>query len=387
MHKTNFLEYIVIFIIISLLSFPKEVFLDAVGFRIEDFTGLFGIFYLFYYFYKNKSIILPRSFLYVFLYYSYILCCTIVNDIVNQENFFSLLIFAKELTYLALFLLVLQLNKYQAVRISKIALLFLLPNVIYGIYQIVFQDPKGTYGIAPFGHTNSPASAGLIFYSGLLLSSYIFFECKEKIYKYVPFIFFLLTFMAGSKLAILGATIFYFLLLYSYGLHTNLMEFIVESKYFFLLFFLILIIIYIFFDSNNWHSLARYTGFLKPLEIIAERGIWWKFEWVSSLTKLVFGNGLSIGHYPSGKFNSGMALDNLYLYLIVTGGIIGSTLFLLMHFKLFADSQHHRKFYVAMLGSYIAMALGGEIFQLSTSGLLFWFFIAIINIEPSIKIF
>jgi len=75
----------------------------------------------------------------------------------------------------------------------------------------------------------------------------------------------------------------------------------------------------------------------------------------------------------SGDFSYTMAFDNLFLYLLVSIGFVGTTFFLL--FLLGAYASLASKFmgiFLSLVVSYFFIGLGAESFQTSVTGSLFW---------------
>jgi len=246
----------------------------------------------------------------------------------------------------------------------------LIPNMLYGIYQI-FNGSLGLYGISPFGHETSPASSGMLYFFG-----FIFYYIYIRLYGGGLFklgfmaILFSLVVLSGSKLSVLGLVIFCFF------------EFIFNFKKI-KIGILLLGLVFIFFISGltlflsydpNWSSLLRYQGFLTPLEVIENRGIWFRFEWINDWRYMLFGNGLSIGHVSeSGEFTYGMRMDNLILYFLVVVGAIGTSIFIVMILEMFKNiPSYSKKVFLSVISSFFFMGLGVEIFQTSISGSLFW---------------
>ena len=221
-----------------------------------------------------------------------------------------------------------------------------------------------------FGHEKSPASSGMIIFI-LFILLYIYKKtilCNKMVNIYL-FIVAVPIFFTGSKIAIVGIMSFVFFNILFDKSRQNTWSKIAG--------FLLLLILLFIASKSGIGDLHRLQSFLDPIEVITQRGIWWKVEWVDGVLGGVFGMGLSSGHinFSTGEFSYGMAMDNLYLYNFTVLGLIGSALFFLMLFfllKSYPVRCVNKRIQVSLIFSYLCMGMGGEVFQLSISGLFFW---------------
>ena len=141
---------------------------------------------------------------------------------------------------------------------------------------------------------------------------------------------------------------------------------------------LIILLAIILISLSGFDALHRYNGFLNPIQVIIDRGIWWKVEWIDGFFFMFSGSGLSTGHVDdNGYFSYGMSMDNMYLYNLITLGVFGSLLFYTAMFFLIKQYDKgciQKRIQMSLFFSYMFMGLGGEVFQLSLTGLSFWIF-------------
>jgi hypothetical protein len=225
------------------------------------------------------------------------------------------------------------------------------------------------YGISLYGHEQSPASNGLLF---LFIFIFMMICSKSvsniKINKFVLAFSGLLVLLTGSKIAVLGMISFVFF------------HFLYRSKFREKLVGIISIglgVISIFYlAASNTGAFIRYSGFLNPIQVIKERGIWYKVEWVDGIVGNITGMGLAAGHVNSnGEFSMGMAMDNFYLYCYIVLGFFGTLFFILILWNLFRSFPQNtleKNIFISFFVSFLGMGMGAEIFQLSISGLMFW---------------
>ena len=248
--------------------------------------------------------------------------------------------------------------------------IILIPNVLYGVYQI-FSGSLGLYGVSPFGHETSPASSGMLYFFG-----FIFYYIYIRLYgggllKLILLAtLFSLVVLSGSKLSVLGLIVFgFFEFIFNFkkiGIGKTLLLLV-------FVFFISGLTLFLSYDPN-WSALLRYQGFLSPIEVIENRGIWFRFEWINDWKYMLFGNGLSIGHVSeSGEYTFGMRMDNSILYFLVVVGVVGTLIFIVMILAMLKQiSIYSKKTFLSVIYSFCFMGLGVEIFQTSVSGSLFW---------------
>ena len=361
---------LVVLTFISMFWLPKSNFVSLTGLRPEDIVGFFCVIFLPVYFANTYRKISSKFILSLLLYFLYILSISLIRSFEYAP--YILVLYIKELSYLSTFFIFFYtFNKINLEKIKNFSFLLLaiiVPPIIYGLYQIITFNFTGMYGLALYGHEQSPASNGLLFlfiFIFLNIASRSIIQSQIKpIYIFISGVIVLLT---GSKISVLGMLAF---LLSSFLLNSKFKEKL------FGVFSLSLGLFFIFYlMSTNIGSLSRYSGFLNPVATIQGRGIWWKVKWVDGIVGNITGMGLGAGHINDGKFNMTMAMDNLYLYWYVVLGFFGTILFIATLWNLyraFPQKKMEKLFFLSILIAYLGMGMGAEIFQLSISGLLFW---------------
>ena len=365
-----FSKWLIISTYALILLVSKEHFNSEYGLRAEDLTGVIGVVLIPFLLLKiGRAISRPLIFLIVG-YFIYIFMASLASDPVYFQNISVL--FFKELSYFSYFLCI----YYFIIRSSDkdinnffLVIFFLsIPNLLYILFQLLFDQRQGMYGVTFYGHNQSPASSGLIAIS-LFVISYVYSHLiNNNLFSSAYYIFIaIIIFFIGSKIAVVGLLSFLITMLL---LERN------KKKLISAFFLLALMFVSLQFTINsNIGSLHRLDAIFSPIEVIVNRGIWFKIEWIDSFISLVFGGGLAMGHINNEIFYYGMAMDNQFLYFIIVLGIIGTlifTLFLLLIILIHRPKTIQKNIQISLIISYLVMGMGAEIFQLSISGILFW---------------
>ena len=363
-------SWLLILTFASILLVSKEYSLQMYGFRPEDFIAFFVLIALPFLFIKMSQSIHPGLLASIVFYFSYLFVISVVNDPSYIGNIFVL--FAKELSYLGYFLLVYSLvmrHKIEDIpRLFLIIFILSLPALGYIFYQIIFGS-AGIYGFAFYGHLKSPASSGLI---ALMLTyiSYIYIQLfNNKLIMIYSIVCALTVLFIGSKLAAVGLLSF---MAINALFETNKVKLLYLISTMFILF----VGLYVAINSGI-SALHRLSGLFSPIEVIKNRGIWFKFQWIDGWTGFLFGGGLAKGHLSesNGLFSYGMAMDNQFLYFFVVLGLFGTMIFFAILFflvKCHPKRSIQRRLQISLIASYFFMGMGVEVFQLSISGLTFW---------------
>jgi hypothetical protein len=352
------LLFLVLFILI-----PKALIIDLYGLRVEDIFGVMAIVYCF--FMRTKWHARP-----VFLSYLMYLLYVGLHALISSSFLFpSLVILAKYLSYLCFFYLFSEVTaQVQWPKISeKVITVTLIYPVLFGIYQVLSLKFFGLYGVSFPGHEDSPLSGAAMYFFCALLTDILL----NRKWGFLHLTFLVLALLGGSK------TIFLVVLIY--------IGFTAKVKIF-IPFILSASAIYfgVIKMAPDSHQLHRYNGFLDPLNTLIDRGIWHKLPNFSAepLT-LIFGRGIDYGHIYDGNFYYGMAMDNLFLYLISKDGVIGAFLFvcfvcsIVYSTKSFKRQDKHTV-YALLLGLLVG-GLGAETFFLSVPALILWICLGILS--------
>jgi len=361
---------LVILTFISMFWLPKASFVSVTGLRPEDFSGFICLLFLPVFYVNTYKKISQKFLLSLIIYFLYILCISLIRSF---EYFpYILILFFKELSYLSTFFIFFytfdRLFIPKAKSFLKTLFIIIIPPLVYGMYQLLTFNFSGIYGLSLYGHEQSPASNGLLF---LFIFIFLMISSKSvaniKISKPIIIISGLLILLTGSKIAVLGMFAF---IMSSYLLGSKIQE-----KIYAIAGISLGLMVMSYLIISNIGALHRYTGFLNPLKVIQNRGIWHKVEWVDGIVGNITGMGLEAGHVNNGKFSLGMAMDNLYLYWYIVLGLLGTLFFLAVLVNLifaFPKNRIERKFFISILITFLGMGMGAEVFQLSISGLLFW---------------
>lgn len=361
--------------LVALLVFPKHAF-GLITLRPEDLTGvlLIGLVAAVA---LSGFLIVPRGSVWIvgMSYMAYFWLILLARD-AAQGRYEPIVLWAKEVSYLAFGYLVWLGYRTNPGKFLRLALVATLPAVSYGLIQVLTRA-RGIYGVSPWGHESSPASSGMIYFACAIIVWMGGFSGRFATPRRALFGTCLLLLVAtGSKVSVLGAISFF-------GTHLAMDVWRQGSRarvYRFVLFAagaVVLLVGSVTLARLGLapNGLARYTGFMSPFTVLANRGIWWKLDWIAGPVDAIIGAGYSVAHLPGGTFSYGMAMDNQILYYLVTGGIIGLCAYVVLCTAVFrarpADTKAGRVLR-ALVVSYAFMGLGGEVLQLSVFGNVFW---------------
>jgi len=366
--------------VVALLTLPKDSF-GMWSYRPEDFTGVL-ILALCGVLAATGGLTVPAGSLTTtsMLYLYYFLLVVLMRD-VARGHVGALVFWFKELSYVGFGYLIWWGFRTDPGRFLSITLLALAPNLVYGVVQI-FTGPQGIYGVSPFGHGRSPASSGMLFFGYSILLGLKWMSSGRKRYATATGIAVILVLASGSKIAVLGTLTFWaWYFLQGVWLRRDRRTFH-QLGWFMVLAMIGLASAAVLARNNpSWRTLNRYEGFLQPIAVLAERGIWWKVNWIDSPLAAVIGAGYSPGHLTEGQpYSYSMAMDNQVLYYLVTGGvlaIIAYVALMMVVYRSMPAASMEGRVLRSLVASYAAMGLGGEVMQLSVPGNLFWLTVGI----------
>lgn len=366
--------------LVALFILPKTSF-GLVGLRPEDFTGvsLIGLVLVLG---LSGPFTVPRVAAWTMgvIYLAYFWMIFLLRDAV-AGHFQAVVLWAKEASYFAFGYLVWRGYRDAPHQFLRVAVMAILPTIAFGLYQVM-TTARGIYGVSPLGHEASPASSGMVYFACSLL---VFLSGLSGRYAALSRLLFLssvvLLVSTGSKVAVLGAVTFYGSYLMqevwqrrSAGMLTKLLAYGTLA--------LALLMGAVAMARMGWapKGLTRYTGFTSPLVVLADRGIWWKVEWIDGPVEKIFGAGYAVSHLSGGIFSYGMAMDNQVLYYLVTGGAVGLLMYGLLCLAIVAARPARSEqgmILRALVVSYVLMGLGGEVLQLSIFGNVFWMVVGV----------
>jgi hypothetical protein len=328
-----------------------------------------------------NKILLKDSFLPV-IYISYAILITSIYVFFELLPFKALLIVGKELQYILIFLLMLGLSpdKRSEKFLYYLITSFLLIQVISGLF-LLFNGVRGYYGVGYFTE-KSPSLGMLMYFHGLVLSTFMYIRYKKNLFLFLTVILFILTFSVGSRTGQFIAIIFILSLI--------AMNF--EIKFFLFSTLLILsLIIYLNFQeiynilyyikTDNLAldgAISRFATLLNFSETIqGSRFNSWKSVFLQAInSEPIFGCGRGCAHMSNGTFSIGMGSDNQYLKNFMEIGLIGSVIFFITCLNLLFSFFRNKKLFNLYFAYLLSLAFAGftmELWQLSKGGSLFWF--------------
>jgi hypothetical protein len=378
----NVIKLAVALHLLALLALPKDLW-ETSGLRPEDITGaaLIGLSIVLA---ATTTVVVPRGPvpLVVAGYFVYFFAVAIARDAAFGYPQ-AFVFWFKELSYLCFGYLVWRAYRDAPWQFVQLALLLSALNLVLGLQQLV-AGPRGLYGVAPFGHEQSPASAGMLY---LCYAWLLFVACRlkpeSKVYPAGLAVCGLLIIAAGSKIALLGGAAFFCWYLAQKSWRERSRTALVALAAFIAIGVagVALATVLGYETESAWPGLGRYAGLLNPVAVMVERGIWWKIQWIDSWLSGVVGAGYAPSHLIEGEFSGyGMAMDNQVLFYLVTGGAVGIVLYGLLFtviYRSLPPSTTPGMMTRSLVVAYLVMGLGGEVLQLSVSGNLFWMMLAV----------
>ena len=366
--------------LVALFILPKTSF-GLVSLRPEDFTGvsLIGLALVLG---LSGPLALPRGAVWTagVVYLTYFWVIFLVRDAANGY-LQAIVLWAKEASYFVFGYLVWRGYRSDPRRFFRMALLAIAPTVCFGAFQIL-TTARGIYGVSPLGHEASPASSGMVYLACSILVFLHGLSGRHAVAARIVFIVTLLLVVStGSKIAVLGAAAFYGSYMLQEAWHRRSVgTFMKLAWYGVMTVGLLITVVTLARLGLAPNALTRYTGFTSPWEVLYNRGIWWKIEWIDGPIDAIFGAGYSVSHMSDGSFSYGMAMDNQILYYLVTGGAVGLMMYGLLCLAIVVALPSRSESGMrlrALVVSYVFMGLGGEVLQLSVFGNVFWMVIGV----------
>ncbi|RUS98510.1 hypothetical protein DSM106972_081390 [Dulcicalothrix desertica PCC 7102] len=345
------------------------------------------------------------AFLYLYSFNAIVLLVTHSSGLNNVTLLEKSLPFLKNIQYLIYFCFVFtfayrisNLKNYQQV-ITSIFLCF-IPNLFYGLFQVSTFNFSGYYGLGILNEI-SPTLAGSVFYFSIIICNLIaLIEPKGSIkcfWAFLGIVNFIFVALAGSRGAFL-ASIAYYVILISHqivNIRTLIKPFGKTILSVIILFSLVCFTFLVIIPSFNTgyggineilNQLPNRYLELNPTNIEGEARL---DNWTNVLSMYagtvnsfpllaLFGLGSGGTYEIFGVLMN--AADSQFVYVIVTGGLIGFLLYLNALSKLYAFKKHKipnnflglKQTFISLFWSFIVFSISQEVFNLSKTGGLFW---------------
>lgn len=386
-------------ILSSILMSPRlgEGLLSLI--RIDDVLLPLSTILLFIYFpifYKKiGGIIIPLLRLYLFT--AFVAIITHYSGFDDVQLFGKLGPFIKQiqfLTYFCLFFCLFSSQVHTSNVFKKRMYLFFLcfiPNIIYGLFQIITFNYKGYYGIGSINEVGATLT-GSIFYFAMIISIIMSqFENDTKIrylYLSIAILNLLFVILSGSRGAFAASIAFIFV--------NNIYDIFIlkkhykKAKYLFIIFTFLLGIVLLgnllYLSSSLFEYidlLPNRLGTLTLSKVVSGgRLATWpailsKYISIIKLHPLILLVGLGSGGFYEiiGELANGA--DSQLMYTIIAGGVIGFFLYIESLFKFYCFTikkinDQLKSIFISMFFSFMIFSFTQEVFILSKTGALFW---------------
>ena len=396
-----------LFIIAYFFSFEVKQ-INGMRLRAEDFASALVLFPLLYLVIKKR--ILSRLHSKIFLSYSFIyiysLLLTLIGLLLGRINFIGIVYAVRELQYVGVglffFLIIFGSNKkigryFNAIDRTIIFMVFI--NVAWAIYQVLFNDFRGHYGVAAIGLDGSSASSGASYFAGLVLVALMYARSKKKVLFVLIFLSILALMLTSNRTFILAAIIFlisWFLFFFGTTVLRLYVRPILRIKkknlISFCLFCTILILIFLslsffkvrnIFFENITGQFGAYTRLLK-----LERAISIRYDlFLSEIEKTQIGSlpfyfGSGKGYYETAQGAVMIGMHSQFARLINEVGVIGLLMWVwffgvLISFfsKSRALSTSESRVGISFILSFFSTFYSYDVFLIAKSAFLFWIFI------------
>jgi hypothetical protein len=347
--------------------------------RLHDFAVLVGIVSLT--FLKAPLIVwtkLKPFFVIGAIYLIYVTSINILYNLYGIQNTIFVFLIGKEVEYLILFIIVLLavIKDYEFVR--KILYIFIFINIMYGCYQLSIGS-LSYYGIGSIPHRMPSNSGSLYFMCSIIL--YYFQTVENKRLLIVGMLTcFLLTIATISRTNILGITIFYLLTTTAHFFYKKKIK---TKKLLQILLgmigaigLVVLIISGVFkVESSILTSILRRFSKLGYNIQTRQVNIMQYSYILESPWALVLGAGKGIIETIMGN-NILAAIDNQYVRAAFEIGVVGIILWTFMMYTVIKISvqKPEKMMSFCLIITFVFMGLGYEVFQVTSTAMLFWIF-------------
>lgn len=397
------IEYI---LIISALLYYIDIFLVSrltlnSVLRVQDMASVLS-FLIVYYIIKNDKKDGKKNYNNLLLMLIFVLYMVIGNFIFYLKgniDLNSIFYIGKNIEFYLCFIIIsyfFRIHTIKAYKIFEITIMFI---VIYGFYQLLIGKIS-YYGIGTMFET-APSTSGSIYFVSSTVSFYLYKMIKKSRFRNYAILTYILTILTISKTNIIGLTLFYIIFFtleisHKVIVRNNKYTYIKKDKILIIMAFLILILTAILFviykfdvnriiNENNMITkiIDRFNRLGSSYSFRSNKaGYYLEYFIKDSPLILLFGSGKGITEYAF-KVKT-LAVDNQYVRAIIELGIIGIIIWTSVVVSILKSLKRLNVKYVYHLGislfiSYLAMAIGYEVFVVTKTGIVFWFLMGIFN--------
>lgn len=205
-----------LFILSYFFSF-EVMQINGMRLRAEDPISILVLLTLLYIVIKKRILsILPSK---IFLSYSFIyiysLLITLSGLFLGNVHFTGIVYAVRELQYfgvgLFFFLIIFESSKKLGRRFNAIDLTIIIAvpiNIVWAMYQLLFNDFRGWYGVSAIGLDGSSASSGASYFAGLVLLALVYAKTQKKVLFVLLFLSLPALILTSNRTFILAAVIF-----------------------------------------------------------------------------------------------------------------------------------------------------------------------------------
>lgn len=379
------------FALLSLLGiffFPRYEFVANANIRLEDvsFVFLFSI--------LACRILTGKFKLYIDLclplvYLMFPFFISLIRAITGEEWGYSFFVhWGKEFQYYIFFVMFYYFSlKGKTNAIFRWLIFLVLLNVVVGSYKIITQAVD-YYGIGAMFFESSSSLSGQIYHVGAIIALLIkcFGNIQRRCVRNFISLLIVLSFVCclatESKSSSIGVSAFFviFYILRDISSIKILGQLLTKSIKWIMIFimgvvFLYLMIYKLDYQKYDYVDLRRLRSPVESLALRYSDVIVPKLARLEGPVDYLAGVGYLGGQIPGRHISFGSAYDSQYIRNLLVLGAFGSLIWIVMLFRFGWSLREDKKlliFYFALVGSYLAVGLGIESFQMSKSGPMFW---------------
>ena len=383
----------IVFLFFTLLSligiffFPRLHLNANTKIRLEDATFI-ALFLIVVLRILNGKFKLYKETIFPVIYFLYPLFLTFAIALTDiEKGIYSIVFWGKELQYYLFFLVFYYFfSKNKTDIISCLLVCLITINVSIGCYKIV-TGVIDYYGIGVMFFEDSSSLSGLVYFGCTIICALLLYlrmidNTLWRIYLYSLMVLSLICCLAtGSKTSSFGVLTFASIFLVLHNCYAIRSISTLVLKMIKLCIYICLVAIFIHLLVHKWNYQIGNVDLRRLRNPIESMGVRYELDLKPKLNKLennfdyLTGVGFLAGSTPGAPVSFGSSYDNQYLRNLLVMGIFGSGIWLIMLFYLGWALKGNRKlfvYYISLLGSYLAMGMGFEVFQLSKSGAIFW---------------
>ncbi|QSF42310.1 hypothetical protein [Priestia megaterium] len=337
------------------------------------------------------------------LYLFYIVITNLIFVSVYDLWFRHIFYILKEFEFFLIFLLTVYIMKSDKNnKFTLIIKLLLLLNLLYGFFQVAIGEVS-YYGIGSL-ISPAPSVSGNVYFICSIIMFYFYKVEKKQYILIATILFIILTFFTVSRTYIIS-TILFFFIYYSIififkGKKTFKTKNIIISA-FLISIIALSILININLNVNNSKYLSnttfisqivnRMTNLDHSADVRANKTAFYYKTFIDDdVNVILFGKGKGITEQT---FNmTTLAVDNQYMRALIEMGIIGTILWMVVILYIptglrVSNNLIEKSLFLALLGCYLAAAIGTELFQTVRPGTAFWFLTGLLYAKSSKTLF